>query len=134
MSPITCSPLLRRALAADSAAGVLLGGAFAAGASWLQAPLGLPAGLSQGLGLFLLVYAVVIGWLATRPTLPSVVIWAVMLGNVAWAAESVMALALGWLSPTPLGVGVVLFQAAATLVFADLQFFGLRRSTGLVRA
>jgi hypothetical protein len=52
----------------------------------------------------------------------------VVVGNLCWPAASVVAAAAGWRSPTATGIAVVLAQAAAVVVFGELQLTGLRRS------
>jgi hypothetical protein len=56
------------------------------------------------------------------------VVWALVGFNLVWAVESVMLVLLGWAQPTPLGIAVVLGQAAAAVVVADLQYMALRRA------
>lgn len=128
MSSLVSSRLLRGALAADAAASGAVGLLLALAARPLEGPFGLPAAFAQPTGLFLVAYALFIAALATRRTLPAALVWAVVAANALWVVESVMALMLGWLTPTPLGYGFVVFQAVAVSVFAELQFMGLRRS------
>jgi hypothetical protein len=66
--------------------------------------------------------------LAARPTVPRVGTWTVIVGNVAWVLGSIGVVVAGrdW---TALGVGVVLAQAGAVAVFAELEWLGLRRAT-----
>ena len=47
-------------------------------------------------------------------------------GNLLWVAASAVAVAAGWWSPTALGTGIVIAQAAAVALFAALQLTGLR--------
>lgn len=47
--------------------------------------------------------------------------------NVEWAAVSLLLPAFGWISPTPLGWTLLVAQAVGVLVFAELQWLGLRR-------
>jgi hypothetical protein len=65
--------------------------------------------------------------LGSRAALPRWIVWAVAIGNAAWAIESVLLLPSGWVRPTGLGIAFVLFQAAAVALFAALRFTGLRR-------
>jgi hypothetical protein len=82
------STFLRTVIALDAAACGVMGAAFAFDAAWLAAPLGLSPGLMQPVGLFLVGYAALLAWLASRPALPRPVVWTLVAFNVAWAAES----------------------------------------------
>ena len=128
------SQLLRRALLADaifsgvSAVGLTLGaGAFAA-------LLNLPEALLRESGLFLIAYTALVGWLGTRASVPKALVVLVVIGNAAWTLASIALLFSGVVSPNLLGELVVVAQAIATGVFAELQFMGMRRSAGTVAA
>jgi hypothetical protein len=128
------SQLLRRALLADaifsgvSAVGLTLGaGAFAA-------LLNLPEALLRESGLFLIAYTALVGWLGTRASVPKALVVLVVVGNAAWTLASIALLFSGVVSPNVLGELVVVAQAIATGVFAELQFIGMRRSAGTVAA
>ena len=58
----------------------------------------------------------------------------VIVGNSAWTLGSIALLFSGAVSPNLLGMAMVVAQAIATGVFAELQFIGLRRSSGTVTA
>ncbi|MBJ7409748.1 MAG: hypothetical protein JHD15_05190 [Phenylobacterium sp.] len=122
------SNFLRTVIALDAAACGVMGAAFAFDAGWLAEPLGLSPALMQPVGLFLLPYAAVLAWLASRPALPRLVVWTLVGFNVLWAAESIGLVALGWVQPTTLGLAVVVGQAVAALVVAELQYLALRRA------
>ncbi len=129
---INPSQLLRRALLADaifsgvSAVGLTLGaGSFA---SWLD----LPEALLQETGLFLIAYTILVGWLGTRQAVPRALVVLVVAGNAAWTLASIALLFSGAVSPNLLGEIVVVAQAIATGVFAELQYIGLRKSGGAV--
>ncbi|PVZ03438.1 hypothetical protein [Actinomycetospora cinnamomea] len=118
---------LRAVLRLDAVASGALGVAAAAGAGVLDTLLGLPAALLVGVGIFLVVYATGLVVLAARPAIPRPATWIVVLGNSAWVLMSLGLVAGAWERLTVLGVVVVLAQAAAVAVFADLQYAGLRR-------
>jgi hypothetical protein len=93
----------------------------------LDTLLGLPADLLRGVGVFLVVYAVGLVVLAARPLIPRPAVWVVVLGNSSWVLAS-LGLGVGlWSTMTGLGIVVVLAQAGAVAVFADLQYAALRR-------
>jgi hypothetical protein len=113
---------LRAVLRLDAVASGALGIAAAAGAGVLDTVLGLPGVLLLGVGVFLVVYAAGLVVLAARPAIPRPATWVVVLGNSAWVLAS-LGLAVGaWEQLTVLGAVVVLAQAAAVAVFADLQY------------
>jgi hypothetical protein len=131
---IHSSQFLRRALLADavfsgiSAIGLTLGGgAFASLFS-------LPEALLRETGLFLIAYAALVGWLGSRPLVPKALVVLVIAGNALWTLASVALLFSGAVSPNLLGQIVVVAQAIATGVFAELQYVGLRRSGDAVTA
>jgi len=128
------SQLLRRALLADaifsgvSAVGLTLGaGAFAA-------LLNLPEALLRESGWFLIAYTALVGWLGTRASVPKALVVLVVVGNAAWTLASIALLFSGAVSPNLAGELMVVAQAIATGVFAELQYVGLRKSGSAVTA
>ena len=91
--------------------------------------LGLPSALLNGTGLFLLVYAAVVAFVATRTPPPRAIVWLLVAGNLIWAVDCVLLLASGWLSPTGLGTAYVLLQAVTVTLLAELQWLALRRQS-----
>ena len=128
MLTITPSPFLRQALVADATTSMACGLLMLLGAGPLTGILGLPAELLRASGLVLLPYALFVGYLGMRPHPQKPVIWAVIIANVVWAADSVLLLASGWVEPTRAGYAFVIAQALAVLMYAELQYMGLRRS------
>ena len=122
------STFLRTVIALDAAACGVMGAAFAFDAGWLAGPLGLSPALMQPVGLFLLPYAGLLAWMASRSSLPRRAVWALVAFNTLWAVESVALPILGWVQPTDLGLAVVVGQAVAALIVADLQFVSLRKA------
>jgi hypothetical protein len=120
--------LLRFALRLDAAGSGALGLLGLAAATPLADPLGTTVGALRGTGAFLVGYALVLVLLAARPAIPRAAAWAVVIGNTAWVLGSIGAAVAGRDTFTALGVAVVLAQAAAVAVFADLQWLGLRRA------
>jgi hypothetical protein len=128
------SHFLRRALAADaifSGAGAVI---FTLGAGELAPLFDLPEALLRETGLFLIVYAAFVGWLATRQSFPRILAGIVVVGNAAWTLASIALLFSGAVTPNLLGEAAVVGQAIATGIFAELQFIGLRRSGDMVAA
>ncbi len=122
---IVPSLFLRRALLADAVASASTGLLMAIGAGFLDSLLGLPTLLLREAGVLLLPYALLVGWLGTRASLPEAAVWAVIVGNVAWTAASLGLFIV--LAPTALGYAFVIGQALVVGLFAELQYIGLKR-------
>jgi len=93
--------------------------------------LGLPAELLTGSGEFLLVYGVVVAFLATRNRVPAMVLWLLIAGNCAWGVACI-AILLGGMPLTLLGRVYVIVQTLTVAVIAQLQYFGLRQAGSLM--
>ncbi|QFU15847.1 hypothetical protein [Microvirga thermotolerans] len=128
MSVVTSSPLLRQALVADAATSGACGLLLLLAAGPLASLLGLPAPLLRLSGAALLPYAGLVGYLGLRDRLPRGIVWAVVIGNAVWAADSLLLLVSGWVEPTRAGYAFVIAQALAVLMYAELQYVGLKRS------
>ena len=118
---------LRRILALDALSCAALGIVMAPAAGSLAPLLGLPEGLIRGAGLLLLPVAAFIGWLASRRVPPRPAVWLVILGNMAWTAESFVLVGQMATSMTGLGIAFVTAQAVAVAGLALLEYAGLRR-------
>jgi hypothetical protein len=128
------SLFLRRALLADAIFSGIGAVGFTLGAGVFASLLNLPQALLRETGLFLIAYAIFVGWLGTRASMPKALVLVVVAGNAAWTLASIWLLLSGMVSPNLLGEIVVVAQAIATGVFAELQYIGLRRSGGAVAA
>jgi len=128
------SQFLRRALLADAVFSGVSAVGLTLGASVLAPLLNLPEALLLETGLFLVAYTVLVGWLGTRPSVPKPLVMIVVAGNAAWTVASIALLFSGAVSPNLLGEIVVVAQAIATGVFAELQYIGLRKSEAAVAA
>ncbi|MGW7497400.1 hypothetical protein ACWGKA_24290 [Streptomyces luteogriseus] len=123
----TCEPqsMLRRFLALDA---VVTGGnalAYLAFSGPLGRFLGADATLLLALGTFLALYAAGVGLLAARRRPPALGVRAVVEANLAWAAVSLVALAL-WLTPSTPGAVWTVLQALVVAGFAVLQHMALK--------
>jgi hypothetical protein len=117
--------MLRRFLALDA---VVTGGnalAYLAFSGPLGRFLGADATLLLALGAFLALYAAGVGLLAARRQPPTLGVRAVVEANLAWAAVSLVALAL-WLTPSTPGAVWTVLQALAVAGFAALQHMTLK--------
>ncbi|HEY8368197.1 MAG TPA: hypothetical protein VIM86_02675 [Thermodesulfobacteriota bacterium] len=122
------SVLLRRSLILDAVVSGVTGLLLVAGATRLAGLLGLPEALLRWAGASLLPFAAFLACLGTRALTPRPAVRAVVAYNALWAIDSVLILALGWVTPTPLGIAVVAVQAAAVAALAGAQYVGMRGS------
>ena len=128
------SLFLRRALLADAVFSGVSAVGLSLGASVLAPFFNLPEALLRETGLFLIAYAGLVGWLGTRQAAPRILVLMVIAGNAAWTLGSIALLFSGAVSPNLPGEIVVVAQAIATGVFAELQYVGLRKSDDAVPA
>ncbi|MDB5966897.1 MAG: hypothetical protein JWQ72_3397 [Polaromonas sp.] len=90
----------------------------------------LPQPLLAYTGEFLLAYALLVAVVSTRRPVPAALVWALLAGNLGWAAGCGLLLATGQVSPTPLGSAYVALQAVTVLLLAALQYLGLSHLNG----
>ncbi|QOZ27069.1 hypothetical protein [Bradyrhizobium sp. CCBAU 51753] len=131
---IHSSQLLRRAFIADAVFSGVSAAAMVLDAAPLASFLNLPEALLRETGLFLVAYTVLVGWLGARAAVPKPLVLLVIVGNAAWTLASIALLFSGAVSPNLLGIIVIMAQAIATGVLAELQYAGMRRSEGVVTA
>ncbi|WP_420475678.1 hypothetical protein [Noviherbaspirillum sp. ST9] len=118
---------LRRVLLADAISGLAMGLMLVAGADLLAPLLGLSAVLLREAGFVLFPVAAFIGYAGLRKELSRRMVWAVIAVNALWVMDSFVLLFSGWVTPTLLGQVFVAGQAVVVAVFAELEFFGVRR-------
>lgn len=118
---------LRRVLALDSLSCLALGLGMSLAAAPLAPLFGLDETLIRFAGLALLPIGAFIGWLASRPAPPRLLVWGVILGNLGWSVESFVVIAQQ--QPTPLGTAFVAAQALAVLGLTALEYVGLKRAS-----
>ena len=128
------SVFLRRAIQCDAVFSGLSAVLLTFGAGTLASLLNLPEVLLRETGLFLVAYAALVGWLGTRHQMPKALVAIVIAGNAAWTVASIALLFSGAVTPNVSGEAFVVLQAIATGVLAELQYIGLRRSSGAVTA
>ncbi len=131
---IHASTFLRRALLADAVFSGVAALGFTFGAGAFASMFHLPEALLRETGLFLIAYTALVGWLASRSAVPKALVMLVIVGNAAWTLGSIALLFSGAVSPNLPGQLMVVAQAIATGVFAELQYVGLRRSGSAVTA
>jgi hypothetical protein len=118
--------LLRLALKLDAVVTGANGVAYLAAAEPLEDLLGLPPSLLRPAGAFLVLFAVVVWLVATRPVVSRAAVLAVVAANTLWVVDSLAFLALGWSSPTTAGGVWIALQAAVVAGFATLQAYARR--------
>jgi hypothetical protein len=128
MSLVSMSPLLRRALVADALISAAGGVLMVAGAGMLQDLLRLPSSLLLTAGLMLFPWTACLLWLARKPAVHGAAVWTVIALNVLWIAESAWVALGGEFAPSGWGQAFIAAQALAVVVFAELEFMGLRQS------
>lgn len=128
MSTIAMNPLLRNALRIDAVASALVGLPMAAAAHPLAAAFGLPAPLLFWAGVICLPYAALLWWLSSEHETSSQAIVMIVSGNALWVAGCIALAFAGWVLPSALGVAFLIAQAVFVALFAELQWFGWRRS------
>jgi len=118
--------LLRFAMRADA---VLTGAAGIAGiplASWMAEISGTTPAFEYSMSAFFIAYGVVVLALAQLPSVRRAGI-AVAVANVLFTVAAVVFVLSGWMPLTTTGVVLSLATGVYTLVFAELQYQGVRR-------
>jgi len=73
-------------------------------------------------------WAAALLWMTRKAALPAAAVWAVIALNVLWVVESVWVALGGVVQPNALGQVFIAAQALAVVVFAELEFIGMRRA------
>lgn len=123
----TSGSLLRTSLKLDSRVSGANGLAFVAGATLLDDVLGPSSTWLLGIGAFMIVYAIELWFVGSRPIINRPLAGLVAEGNIVWVVASVAVVTFGWLDLTTAGQVWAILQAAIVTGFAALQFAGLRR-------
>ncbi len=123
------SLLLRRAFLLDAIVSGMMAVLLTLGADALAPLLSLPEQLLRETGLFLIAYTALVGWLATRQSMPKAWVIIVIAGNAAWTIASIGLLFSSAVTPNLLGQIFIAGQAVVPGALAELQYIGLRRSS-----
>ena len=119
--------LVSLAVRVDAVATGGLAAVVLAAAPFVDERLGISTAALYGVGAALLAYALVLElWVARRPR-PALVREVIVL-NLLWVVASVAVVLTDLLTLTTLGTALVLAQAAAGALLADLQYLALRRT------
>lgn len=124
----TNEKFLRLALKLDAVASGAIAVASLAFSKPMEEWFGTAPALSLGVGAFLAVYATGVWVLASMKTLSHLGVWTVIIGNLGWVVASAVFAFSGLAELTTLGTVYVMIQAAGVLLFADLEFLGLRKT------
>ena len=124
---IHASPFLRRAFLLDTIASGMMALLLTFGSAELAPLLNLPENLLRETGLVLIAYTALVGWLATRQSMPRLLVMIVIAINAAWTVASI-ALFSSAVTPNLLGQVFIAGQAIVPGALAELQYIGLRRS------
>ncbi|MCT7657256.1 hypothetical protein [Mycobacterium deserti] len=120
------SGLLRYAMRLDAVLVGITGIPFVAAAGWLSSHTGIPVAMYYALGVFFLVYGVVVYWLAGLERVRPGGI-ATIAANAAFTVFFVAEAVVGIWPLTGWGVALLLGGALYTAVIGAVQYIGLRR-------
>ena len=118
--------LLRFAMRLDAVLVGIVGIPFVAAAGWLASLTGVPTAVEYGLGVFFLIYGVVVYWLAGRDHVKPGAIATITM-NALFTIGFVAAEVSGIWPLTTWGVALFLGGALYTAVIGGVQYVGLRR-------
>jgi hypothetical protein len=119
--------LLRLAIRLDAWISGAFGIALLVGGGPFMDALGAPSTFLWAVGGVCLVYAGALFVLQTRGSIARRAAWTVVVANTVWVILSLLLLVSSWLPVTPLGVALLLAQAAGVAALADLQLVALVR-------
>jgi hypothetical protein len=125
---INPSLFLRRAIQGDAAITGAMAVLLVAAAGPLGPLLNLPESFLREVGIFLVAYAALVGFLGSREEMPKLAVWAVIAANAIWTVDSFALLFTNWVQPNLLGQAFVVAQAVSVALIAELQYMGLKRS------
>ena len=134
MSQLVMSSFLRRVLTADALISAAAGLVMVAGAGILHELLQLPPALLQVAGAMLFPWAAALLWLTRKPVVPRAAVWAVIVLNIVWVADSAWVALGGSYAPNTLGLAFIGAQAVTVAVLAELEFTFLRRAPAFAAA
>jgi hypothetical protein len=118
---------LKAVLLIDAAITGVTGALMVAGAWLLDDLLDLPVDLLRIAGLVLFVYVAGLVNVARQEPINRMLIELVAVINVGWGIGCVALLLGGWTDANVLGIGFILLQVVAVIVFAALQVLKLRQ-------
>jgi hypothetical protein len=128
-SPLVRSNLLRYTVRGDALFSIATGAICLADTQQLATFLGVQPALALGiLGAVLVVYGAFLFYTAAQAQLNRRIVIAAIVLDLIWVIDSAILLVVGWLPLTSAGMWTIGLIAVAVAVFAELKFFGLRRT------
>ena len=127
MNNMQLMPFLRRVLLFDAVTCVAMGAVLLLLATTVEQMLAIPAIVSRGAAVVLLLFGIGVGYIATRDRLLRPAVHAIIALNALWAVASVIALLFGWLTPNTPGQVFVVGQALAVAIIVWLEIIALQR-------
>jgi hypothetical protein len=131
---IHASVFLRRAFLLDTITSGMMALLLTFGAGELAPLLNLPEDVLRETGLVLIAYTALVGWLATRQSMPKALVLNVIAINAAWTVASIALLFSSAVTPNWLGQAFIAGQAIVPGALAELQYIGVRRSSDALAA
>jgi hypothetical protein len=131
---IHASVFLRRAFLLDTITSGMMALLLTFGAGELAPLLNLPEDVLRETGLVLIAYTALVGWLATRQSMPKALVLSVIAINAAWTVASIALLFSSAVTPNWLGQAFIAGQAIVPGALAELQYIGVRRSSDALAA
>lgn len=133
METLVPSTLLRSGLVVDALGTGPVAALHLVGGAALAERTGVPGDLLYGTGLFMVAYVALLVVLATRKRLPVPLVQFVAVGNFAWALGALgLGMGAGW-PLTGEGVALIAVHVVAVLLFAAVQYLGMRHSRATMR-
>jgi len=123
--------LLRQALLLDAFASGTMGLAMTAASGPIAGLLDLPMPFVLYIGIFLIAFALFLLALTRQERPAPSLVWLVIVGNAGWVVASIAILFTDLIAPNTLGAIVIVAQAAAVALFAELEFIGQRRRAAI---
>ena len=127
---IQINSYVRNVLSLDAATSGIAGVAMIAGAGFISGLTALPSSLLFWAGVILLPWTALLAYFSRRSTMSRIAMIDIVAVNALWVVASIGILVAGLVTPNMLGVAFVIAQAAAVLLFTDLQM-GVLRSSAL---
>lgn len=136
MNATTSSNLLKYALLTDATASFFSAILLTVAAGPMANLFNLPEPLLFYAGISFFPFAAFVAWTATRPEIPRGAAWAVVVLNVVYVAECIVAVEAGFLKANTMGSVFVIGQALAVagLAFAEWRGLVSRRRATLAQA
>lgn len=128
MRTIQPAPLLKFALFSDALVTAALAAIQLLLLDFLTELLALPRALLLGSGLFMVAYAGFLALLLRGGAVWQALVMFVVVGNIGWAVGCVAILVGGAVAPNELGAAFLALHAGGVLVFAGMEYLGLRAS------